>query len=90
MSQKKDFGGKEQKNNRPQSPENLGKEPQREEFRHLLMGSPKVVTSIIHCLQLRGYAEFGDWSPFVPNPSNPEQVITILVRRVMFPKNTTK
>ena len=35
------------------SSENLANEPQREQFRHVLIGSPKVVTSIIHHLHLR-------------------------------------
>ena len=83
MSQKKDFDANEQKIDVAQSSEKLGKEPHREEFKHVLIGSPKVVTSIIHSLQVKGYADVGDWSPFVPNPNNPEQVISIFVRKIM-------
>ena len=83
MSQKKDFGANEQKNNGAQSSQKLGNEPHQEEFKHVLIGSPKIVTSIIHSLQVKGYADVGDWSPLVPNRNNPEQVISILIRKTM-------
>ena len=65
------------------SSENLANQPQREQFTHVLIGSPKVVTSIIHHLHLIGYIEVNDWSRSIPNPNNPEQVIRILVRNMM-------
>ena len=83
MSQKKDFDANEQKIDLTQLSDKSGNEPHREEFRHVLIGSPKVVTSIIHSLKVKGYADVGDWSPLVPNPSNPEQVISIFVRKIM-------
>lgn len=36
--------------------------PNREPIKHLLIGSPKAVTSTIHYLQVIGYASVGDWS----------------------------
>ena len=57
-------------------------EPQRQKLRIVLTGSREVVTSTIHNLQLKKYAQVGDWSPSQPNPSNPEEVISILVRHI--------
>ncbi len=34
--------------------------PKREPIKHLLIGSPKAVTSTIHLLQVLGYAKVGD------------------------------
>ncbi|MBW4554842.1 MAG: hypothetical protein KME59_02685 [Trichormus sp. ATA11-4-KO1] len=63
-----------------QSPENLL--PKREAIKHLLIGSPKAVTSTIHYLQVIGYASTGDWSPLLPT-ANPGEVMSILIRQIL-------
>jgi hypothetical protein len=60
-------------------------EPHREPLKHLLTGSSKAVTSTIQHLQKLGYAQVGDWSPLVPSPTNPGEVMSILVRPIMLP-----
>ncbi len=56
--------------------------PNREPLKHLLIGSPKGVTSTIHTLHHVGYAEVGLWSPLVPY-SNSGQVMSILIRYIL-------
>ncbi|MCC5637382.1 hypothetical protein LC593_16345 [Nostoc sp. CHAB 5844] len=56
--------------------------PKREPIKHLLIGSPKAVTSTIHYLQAIGYAEVGDWSPLIPT-DNSDQVMSILIRQIL-------
>ncbi|MEA5554817.1 hypothetical protein VB713_28240 [Anabaena cylindrica UHCC 0172] len=56
--------------------------PVKEPLKHLLIGSPKAVTSTIHYLQVIGYAEVGDWSPLLPSP-NPNEVMSILNRPIV-------
>lgn len=56
--------------------------PTREPIKHLLIGSPKAVTSTIHYLQVIGYANTGDWSPLLPT-TNPGKVMSILVRQIL-------
>lgn len=56
--------------------------PNREPLKHLLIGSPKAVTSTIHYLQVIGYAQVGDWSPLLPSP-NPGEVMSILSRQIL-------
>lgn len=53
----------------------------REPLRHLLIGSPRGVTSTIHNLYGLGYAEVGIWSPLLPTP-NPGEVMSILTRYI--------
>lgn len=55
--------------------------PFREPIKHLLIGSPKAVTSTIHYLQVIGYASVGDWSPLQPT-GNPDEVMSILSRQI--------
>ncbi|MBD2491602.1 hypothetical protein [Aulosira sp. FACHB-615] len=55
--------------------------PHREPIKHLLIGSPKAVTSTIHYLQVIGYASVGDWSPLQPT-GNPDEVMSILSRQI--------
>lgn len=56
--------------------------PCREPLRHLLIGTPKAVTSTIHYLKVVGYAEVSDWSR--PQPTaNPGEVISILNRTIL-------
>lgn len=67
------------------APESNGTNPQtipcREPLRHLLIGTPKAVTSTIHYLKVVGYAEVSDWSR--PQPTtNPGEVISILNRTI--------
>ncbi len=56
--------------------------PKREPIKHLLIGSPKAVTSTIHYLQVIGYASVGDWSPLLPT-ANPGEVMSILSRQIL-------
>ncbi|QSJ16710.1 hypothetical protein JYQ62_34365 [Nostoc sp. UHCC 0702] len=53
----------------------------REPIKHLLIGSPKAVTSTIHYLQMIGYANVGDWSQLIPT-DNPDEVMSILIRQI--------
>ena len=54
-------------------------EPTREPIKHLLIGSPKAVTSTIHVLYRLGYADIAAWSPLLPSPY-PGEVMSILTR----------
>lgn len=56
--------------------------PKREPIKHLLIGSPKAVSSTIHYLQIIGYASTGDWSPLLPT-ANPDEVMSILIRQIL-------
>ncbi|WP_157374226.1 hypothetical protein [Nostoc sp. PCC 7107] len=56
--------------------------PHREPIKHLLIGSPKAVTSTIHYLQVIGYASVGDWSPLQAT-GNPDEVMSILSRQIL-------
>jgi hypothetical protein len=56
--------------------------PIREPIKHLLIGSPKAVTSTIHFLQVVGYANVKDWSPLLPT-GNPDEVMSILIRQIL-------
>ena len=57
-------------------------QPQRQSLKLLVIGSPEVVNSAIHHLQLIGYAEVGDWSRSLPYPNNSEETMRILLRKV--------
>ncbi|MFN6487018.1 MULTISPECIES: hypothetical protein [unclassified Nostoc] len=90
MAQSKKFAKSQQKhylptqgNNAP--PLNLSNQkqsPKREPIKHLLIGSPKAVTSTIHLLQVLGYASVGDWSTLLPT-GNPDEVMSILSRQIL-------
>ncbi|MBW4557349.1 MAG: hypothetical protein KME59_15680 [Trichormus sp. ATA11-4-KO1] len=56
--------------------------PTREPIKHLLIGSPKAVTSTIHYLQVIGYASVGEWSLLLPT-ANSGEVMSILVRQIL-------
>ncbi|NJL21413.1 MAG: hypothetical protein HC895_12240 [Leptolyngbyaceae cyanobacterium SM1_3_5] len=51
----------------------------REQVRHVLFGSPKIVKLIIHDFFLLGYAEPGEWSKF-QKTSTPGQVMSVLTK----------
>ncbi|MBH8563250.1 hypothetical protein I8748_13820 [Nostoc sp. CENA67] len=55
--------------------------PKRGRIKHVLIGSPKAVTSTIHFLQVIGYANVGDWSP-LQQTENPDEVMSILIRQI--------
>lgn len=57
----------------------LEPEPRREPVRLMLMGSRQGVTRIIHTLHILGFAEVGEWSPFLPGRT-PGEVMKILTR----------
>ena len=70
MAQKKVFGNNEENNNQSPLEENIQEQtdltvnkPQRQHIKHLLIGSPEFVRSIIHYFHVKGYADVGDWSP---------------------------
>ncbi|MDB9525479.1 hypothetical protein PN498_05730 [Oscillatoria sp. CS-180] len=61
--------------------------PERDRLRHLLIGSPRGVQSVIHRLHVLGYAEQAAWSPLLTIPKSgllitPEQgeVLSLLRR----------
>ena len=54
----------------------------REPLKHLLIGSPKVVTNGIHSLHRLGYADVGAWSRLLPT-GNSGEVMSILVRYII-------
>ena len=83
FSQKARFGSTEETNlEETNSSKNLTNEPQRETLQVMLIGSRKVVTSIIHYLHSMDYIDVVDWTPFEPCPSNPEKVMSILERKI--------
>ncbi|MGB7247355.1 MAG: hypothetical protein WBC73_00335 [Phormidesmis sp.] len=55
--------------------------PPREQVRHLLFGTPKVVHTTIALLHKLGYAEPNDWSPPIAT-DRPGEVMAILTKRV--------
>lgn len=55
--------------------------PEREQIKHILIGSRHAVTSTIKVLHKSGYASVDDWSPLLPG-SNPGEVMSILVRSI--------
>ena len=89
MTHKKDFAANEEDNNQtPLEDDNQEQaelstnEPQRQQLKIMLVGSPEVVRSAIHYFYLKDEAEVADWSPFQKSPSNPEEVISILYRKM--------
>lgn len=56
--------------------------PVREPLKHLLIGSPKAVTSTIRYLHQLGYAQVGDWSRLLPTV-NPGEVMSILSKQIV-------
>ncbi|MEM6398673.1 MAG: hypothetical protein AAF349_04800 [Cyanobacteria bacterium P01_A01_bin.68] len=57
-------------------------QPSFEPLKHLLIGSPKAVTSTIRYLHQLGYAQIGDWSPLLPT-INPGEVMSILSKQIV-------
>lgn len=55
----------------------------KEPIKHLLIGSPKAITSTQRYLHQLGYAQMDDWSPLLPSPSNPQEVMSILVKQIL-------
>jgi hypothetical protein len=56
--------------------------PDREAVKVLVIGSRRGVTNILQTLYRLGFAEIGEWSPFLPGP-NPGEVMTILTRYLL-------
>jgi hypothetical protein len=56
--------------------------PEREAVRLLVIGSRSSVTNIVQTLHRLGFAEAGEWSPFLPGP-NPGEVMRILMRYIL-------
>ena len=66
----------------PEQSDSIANEPQRRKLKLLMIGTPEVVQSAIYHFHLTGHSEVGDWSRFLPSPSDPEEVMSILVRKV--------
>jgi DNA topoisomerase IA len=80
MSQ--DFVSDEENLHPPVSPQNSAEmPPNREQLKHLLIGSPKGIRSTIQNLQVRGYAETTQWSPLMPT-EKPGEVMSMLIRYI--------
>jgi len=60
----------------------VGASPGREPIKHMLIGTPKSVTSTQQALHRLGYVPIDEWSPFMPSP-NPGEVMSILVRHIL-------
>ena len=89
MAQKKDFRSNEENNNQTPLAENIqeqtdliGNEPQRQQLKHLLIGSREAVNSTIRHYLLTGQAQVGDWSPLQPCPHSPGEMMSILIRHI--------
>ena len=89
MTYNKDFGANEDNNNQTVLTQNtqkqaelIAKEPQRQELKHLLVGSREAVESAIRHYLLTGQARVGDWSPLQPCPHSPGEMMSILVRHI--------
>lgn len=48
----------------------------------MLIGSREAVMAGIHHFHLTGQAQFGDWCRLQPCPHNPEEMMSIVVRRI--------
>ena len=59
--------------------EATGNEPKPQEPKQILIGSLEVVKSAIYRFHLTGEVQISDWSPLLPNPNNPNEVISIFV-----------
>lgn len=56
--------------------------PESETIKHTLIGSSKAVMRTIQILHQLGYAQVSDWSPLLPSPNNPKEMMSILVRNI--------
>ena len=83
FSQKSGFDSSEETNlEEINLSKDLTNETQREPLQVIMIGSPKVVTSIIHYLHAMGYTHATDWTPLERCPSNPEKVMSTVVRKI--------
>ena len=89
MTYNKDFGANEENNNQTPLEENtkeqsdlIANEPQRQDLKLALFGSPEAVRSGIHYFHVKGHAEAGEWSPLQPCANNPEEMMSILIRKI--------
>ena len=55
---------------------------ERQLLKIILVGSPEVVRSGIIHFYVIGEAEVGDWSQITPHPSNPDEVMTLMSRKI--------
>lgn len=57
----------------------------RERIKHLLVGSPKVVTRTIQSLHVAGYAEVREWSKLqsAGELGKPGEVVSVLLRYIL-------
>ena len=89
MTHKKDFDPNEQIINQTPLIQKVQKqtdlileEPKRQILKIVLVGSPEVVRSGILHFYVIGEAEVGDWSQVTPHPSNPDEVMTLMSRKI--------
>ena len=89
MTYKKDFHLNEENNNQAALAENIqeqadviANEPQRQQIKHLLVGSAEAVESTIRHYLLTGQAQVGEWSPLQPCPHSPGEMMSILIRHI--------
>ena len=88
MTHKKDFDPNEQAISQSALEQNLQKqsglilEEPRQILKIVLLGSPEVVRSGILHFYVIGEAEVGDWSQVTPHPSNPDEVMTLMSRKI--------
>lgn len=82
-SQTKDFLPSDDNQNTPIPDQAASEQPLREPIKHLLIGSTKAVTSTQRYLHQLGYAQIGDWSPLLPSPANPKEVMSILSKQIV-------
>ena len=89
MPHKKEFDSNEETIHQTSLAEKIQKqtdltanEPQRKHLKVMLIGCPELVRSAIHYSHVTGQAEVGDRSPLQPCPHDPEEMMSILVRKV--------
>lgn len=82
-SQTRSFLTGDDKPNTPIPDQATSEQPLREPIKHLLIGSPEAVTSTQRYLHQLNYAQIGDWSPLLPSPANPKEVMSILSKQIV-------
>ena len=55
-------------------------EPNSQKLKMVLTGSSEAVDTVMRNLQFNNYAAVDDWSPSRPNPDNPDEVVSMLIR----------
>ena len=89
MTYNKGFGANEETTNQTSLAQSIqeqtdliANEPQRQDLKLMLVGSPEAVRSGIHYFHVTGHAETGEWSPLQHCPNNQEEMMSILIRKI--------